>query len=95
MEQQAVFFGEQETEDFLLQQELELARVRDIGKAAAARAQNQIFQSFRCAICQFVEQLLLVFEVVVQVSLADIHLVRDHLHRGAVIAALQKQMLGL
>lgn len=78
-----------------MQQELELARVRDIGKATAARAQDQIFQSFRRAVCQFVEQLLLVFEVVVQVSLADIHLVRDHLHRGAVIAALQKQMLGL
>ena len=36
-------------------------------------------QAVCSAVGQLVEQLLLVFEVVVEVALADIYLVRDHL----------------
>ena len=45
----------------------------------AAEAQDHALQAVCSAVGQLVEQLLLVFEVVVEVALADIYLVRNHL----------------
>ena len=75
----AVFLRQQQREYLLGEQHAEFLRVHVQVKPHAAEAQDHALQAVCSAVGQLIEQLLLVFEVVVEVALADIYLVRDHL----------------